>query len=187
MALIWATPARATRCLPRDIRFRGLRLRLASAHTTVFFALAAILAHITIIAFLGTSPAGVLFSNLLQLFACGYAAFVCFIQMRRSSAFPRRFWSLIATAYLLWSAGQLILTYYEAIEHRTIPTLSPSDVPYLGYYLPLAFALLLTSEKAPGKDWVRALDLSQIGIVLSSVYLYYFFYEASAIPTRWQA
>src|SRR6266487_2640674 len=181
MSKIRATPTCKTRCLPRDIRSTGLRLRVAFAHTTVFFALAAILAHITIIAFLGTSPAGVLFSNLLQLFACGYAAFVCFIQMRRSSGFPRRFWSLIATAYLLWSTGQLILTYYEAIEHRTIPAFSPSDVPYLGYYLPLAVALLLTSKQGPGKDWVRTLDLSQIGIVLSSVYLYYFFYEASAI------
>ena len=162
MTLACLSPACITR-LPELLIVRPLGDRdciLASVRRTLFFALATLLAHIAVIAFLGTSPGGVLFSNLLGLFACGYAALVCFIRMRQSSGFPRRFWSLIATGYSLWSAGQLIFTYYEAIEHRTIPTLSPTDVPYLAYYLPLSVALLLTSEETPRMDWVRTLDLA---------------------------
>ncbi len=147
------------------------------------FALA--LLHLCALAALGSSAAGTLVSNLVQLGASLLAAGVCLAQARAARGLPRRFFHLAALSLGVWAAGQASFTYYENYLQAPIPSLSLTDVAFLGFYLPLAVLVFLRPWNETQKvDWIRALDLAQVGVVFSAIYLYFFFFLASFLHTR---
>ncbi|HXE89372.1 MAG TPA: PAS domain S-box protein [Terriglobales bacterium] len=136
---------------------------------------------------LGTSPAGSLFSNSMQVAASGLAVVACHVAARRRTGYTRKFWNLMSAGYLLWTIGQVIFLYYENVLHREIPPLSPTDIPYFASFLPMVAALILQPEDeaaSRGVDWVRTLDFAQVAIVASAVYLYFFFYLGGTVEQR---
>jgi diguanylate cyclase (GGDEF)-like protein/PAS domain S-box-containing protein len=54
----------------------------------------------------------------------------------------RRFWLLLGSASLSWSAGQAVWTWYESLQGREVPFPSLADVGYLGFPPLAALALL---------------------------------------------
>jgi PAS domain S-box-containing protein len=154
--------------------------------TTVELALALVILHILATATLGTRDPGVVASNLLQVAFPALAAVVCFARGRGAEDFARHFWRLLAASFALWTLGQSIYCYYVLYLHRAVPSMYPGDIPFLAFYLPLAAALFLTppNEVQPGRDWGRTLDLAQVAIVLTTIYLYAFFFLASSAGSR---
>jgi len=159
-------------------------MNIRPSRPIIIAALCVAAAHAAVLAGLGSSENGVLLSNLAQLSAAILTSTAAMMAGRASAGVVRRFWVLVSVSYVLWAAGQAILTYYESVLQQGIPSISAHDIPFLAYYLPLATALLLSEEEKRGVDWLRTLDLAQVGIVLSSVYLYFFFFLASGIPSR---
>ncbi len=60
-----------------------------------------------------------------------------------------RFWRLLGTAALSWSAGQAVWTYYESLNGQAVPFPSLADVGYLGLPPFAAAALLSLPLSAP--------------------------------------
>ena len=154
--------------------------------TTVGLALALTLLHIGELATLGTGHRGIVATNLLQIAFPLLATVVCFVRSRGAADFARYFWRLLGLSFALWTLGQSIYTYYVLYLNVAVPSMYPGDVPFLAFYLPLAAALFLKppSEAHPGPDWGRTLDLAQVAIVLTAVYLYAFFFLASSVSSR---
>jgi hypothetical protein len=141
--------------------------------------------HIGSILALGNRAPGPFISNLVQLAASTLAAAACLLRMRETRGLARRFYLLASVSMGLWSLGQLSFTYYENYLQAAIPSLSFTDVAFLSFYLPLAALVFLRpAEEGKTIEWTRALDLAQLGVVFSAVYLYYFFYLASFMQTR---
>ncbi len=107
------------------------------------------------------------------------------LRAQEARGLSRRFFLLAALSLGLWSLGQVSFTYYENYLEVSIPSLSVTDVAFLSFYLPLAALVFLRPAEENKKiEWTRALDLAQLGVVFSAVYLYYFFYLASFMQTR---
>jgi len=122
-------------------------------------------------------------SNAAQLVACGLALFACVDARRRAGAFGRSFWTLCGLSYLLWIAAQSVWTYkefrygVEATGHYSF-----TDVMFFFAFAPFAMLLLADPAQEGEKiNWERTLDVMQVGIVILSAYLYFFY-----VPSRWE-
>ena len=136
---------------------------------------AAIIAlHLFQQAIFGTSAAGSLIANLLQIFSALLASACCFAAIRRSSGFTRSFWLLMGLSLLVWTAADLGWMYYESYLHTSPPRNSIFHFTVDGRYLFLAIALLLDqTEESPWYffDLVSVLDTVQLFIVFLLIYL----------------
>src|SRR2546430_16666041 len=96
----------------------------------------------------------------------------CFQTANRASGFARRFWRLMGIAFALYSAGQVLATYYDSVLHASLREWWPSDVLFLYHVAPMAMALFLADDSAESRvyRWQRWLDFLQIGIVSFSAY-----------------
>jgi len=159
---------------------------MTSARLIVVAATVLVAVHAIGLGTLTATPTGRLLSNLVQLALPALAAIAAALSARRSSDYGRRFWNLMSAGFAFWATGAALYMYYENYLQESIPSFSPTDVPYLLYYLPLAAAVFLWPKlEAPrGVDWGRILDLTQVAIVLTTIYLYYFFFVATAVTSR---
>jgi diguanylate cyclase (GGDEF)-like protein len=138
-----------------------------------------LMAHITLVATLGTSSPGPFLSDLIQLTLGGLLVFACFQANRRSEGLPRSFWRLTAAAYLAWFSAQGIGTYADLF-------LQPGAAGWITnllfsfWFAPLAMALLLDPDReAGGLDALLTLDFVQAIIVCIAAYLYFFYLPKS--------
>jgi len=123
-----------------------------------------------------------LLSNLLQTAIVLWSA-LCSLQVaRRSSAYLRQLWMLLATAFFLGFAAQALETYYQCLAHASSLTPWPSDILFILWVTPAAMMLLPRPAKDSGAiDWQQVLDFAQIGVVALTAYLYFFY-----VPSRWE-
>lgn len=129
------------------------------------------------------SPSAVsLVSNSIQL-VFGLAATVATANAaRRMTHFGRHFWIFISSGFLIWSAAQAFVTYYDSIEHAPLQQPWPSDVFFFLSMAPAFMTLFIDSEKGlEWKDWPRILDLAQVVILTVAAYLLTF-----ASPAHWK-
>jgi hypothetical protein len=77
-------------------------------------ALCVVVLHVLSVVFLGTSPAGSLLGNALQIFSSLLAAAMCFRAAQRAGGFGRSFWTLVGFAMGVWGFADFGWTYYEA-------------------------------------------------------------------------
>ena len=125
----------------------------------------------------------VLLSDLLQAAIVLWAVFCAVWVARRSSAYLRQLWMLLAAAFFLAFAAQVLETYYQCFSHASSLTPWPSDVLFLLWVTPAVMMLLPGHEKeSESIDWQQVLDFAQIGVVALTCYLYFFY-----IPSRWEA
>jgi len=124
-----------------------------------------------------------LLSNLIQL-ACALLACAAASQAAaRSDGFVRRFWRLQAAAFFIWGVAQGLATFYDSILYRPTNTAWPSDILFFLWMAPAFFTLFLDPNKDPEKsDWQQWLDLTQLGILLASAYLFTF-----EVPAHWRS
>src|SRR5439155_858024 len=124
-----------------------------------------------------------LLSDLLQTAIILWAVLCSVYVARRSSAYLRQLWMLLAAAFFLAFAAQALETYYQCFAHASSLTPWPSDILFLLWVTPAVMMLLPRPEKESGAiDWQQVLDFAQIGVVALTAYLYFFY-----VPSRWEA
>jgi PAS domain S-box-containing protein len=128
------------------------------------------------ILFLGTSPAGSLLANMLQLVACAIAIAMAFGASLRGRGLARPFWRLIGLGLAMWGVANLGWMYYENWLHAPVPALSTVRILFDSQGVFFAIALFLDKEKdSPSFDAETLLDCLQVAIVFFSAFfgLYY--------------
>jgi PAS domain S-box-containing protein len=125
---------------------------------------------------LGTSPAGSLLANLLQLVACAIGMAMAFSASIRGRGLARPFWRLIGLGLAVWGVANLGWMYYENWLRAPVPALSPIRILFDSQGVFFAIALFLDKEKdSPNFDAETVLDSLQVVIVFFSAFfgMYY--------------
>ncbi len=141
-------------------------------------------AHLAEAMLLGATPLGAAASNLLQMAASAVAGLQCLRVSHHTRGFARRFWTLVAIAFWIWSAGQAFYTYHENWLGVSVPSPSWSHFLFRLYGAPLLMALLISSEEENGRtlDWPQILDFAQVGILFL-----FFYFDLYFVPGgNWQ-
>jgi PAS domain S-box-containing protein len=136
-----------------------------------FAAIFVVLAHACSIALFGTSPAGALIGNLLQIFCSFLAAAMCFRAARRSPGFSQSFWTLVGCGLGVWGLANIGWTYYEVILRTEPPpgSLIRFFFDTLGMFF--VMAIFLNQEKTNSKvQTEETLDFVQVGILFILLY-----------------
>ncbi len=125
---------------------------------------------------LGTSPAGSLTANSLQLVACAIGAVAAFGASQRGRGLTQPFWRSIGLGLATWGVANLGWMYYENWLHVQPPPLSIVRMLFDSQGVFFAIALFLDKEKdSPRFDAETLFDSLQIAIVFFSGFfgLYY--------------
>src|SRR5437879_1612635 len=128
---------------------------------------------------LGTSTAGSLLANLLQILACGFAAVMAFGAYRRGRGLSRPFWLLVGAGIAMWGVANLGWMYYEVALHTEPPTGSAVRFLFGLQSVFFAMALFLDQDKdSPTLDSESVLDFIQITIVFFFIFLGFYYLPA---------
>jgi len=104
------------------------------------------------------------------------AAGCCLYAARRSSAYARQLWILLAIAFTLEALAQIVSSYFQSFVPGSSQIPWPSDVLYFVWPAPVFMMFLPRSdEDSTGIDWLRILDFIQIAIVAVTAHLYFFY------------
>jgi diguanylate cyclase (GGDEF)-like protein len=138
------------------------------------------LAHIGVILLAGGRLAPVL-SDCVQLTLGALVMFSIFDASRRSEGMALSFWRLAFAAYVLLVIAQTCSVICDFIPSNIVAC---GDILlYSFWFVPLAMALFLDTDHAPGKvDTVAALDFVQAVLVCLAAYLYFFYLPKASIP-----
>lgn len=143
-------------------------------------ALLVLCAHVLLLWKLGTQDP--FWSNLAQLVMALLATATCSLAAAKRQGAERRFCWLAAGSFLLWSIAQTGWLYHESRYHTAVPTVSPINVLFFFFLAPLGLAIFLPSDRDDAEGpWAFRLDFIQLGVVLLTTYLYFFY-----VPTFWQ-
>jgi PAS domain S-box-containing protein len=132
--------------------------------------------HVVEVFTLGTSTAGGVIGNLLQIATSFLAAGMCVGAARRTAGFARSFWVLVGIGIGIWGVSNFGWLYYEAFLHRRPPELS--FVRFVFDTQEAFFAIALLSDRdqqAKKVDFAFLLDSLQIILVFLFVYIGLFF------------
>jgi PAS domain S-box-containing protein len=128
--------------------------------------------HCISVVFLATSPFGSFVVNLLEIFASGFAAAMCFGARRRGRGLSRPFWLLVGFGMATWGVANLGWMYYEVLLQQQPPIGSVVRFLFDTQGVFFAMALFLDPEKdAPHFALESLLDFVQLTIVFSLVFL----------------
>ena len=166
-------------------QFAGSLLPSSRKFAWFAFVVAGVLTVLLLFVVEGSSaPArSLLLSDLLQTAIALWATYCSFRVARRSSGYLRQLWMLFAGALFLFSAAQVLETYYQSLVHASSLTPWPSDILFILWATPaLMMFLPRPAEDSSEVDWQQVLDFAQIGVVALTAYLYFFY-----IPSRWEA
>jgi diguanylate cyclase (GGDEF)-like protein len=136
------------------------------------------LAHVAVVATLGTHRPGPFLSDLIQL-ALGIVLIFAIVAARRSSeGMALSFWRLTAFAYLLWFVAQSFCVYNDVAASPMVSGIE--NFLFSFWFAPLAMAIFLDPDTEAGKvDAQVALDFVQAVLVCVAAYLYFFFIPKS--------
>jgi len=90
------------------------------------------------------------------------------------------FWGLMAAGFALWTASQLMWTYYEVLARQEVPNPFLGDVVVFIHLVPMMGALTLQLQAAQDK---RSLQLGSLDVVLL-LFWWLYLYIFTVIP--WQ-
>jgi len=148
-------------------------------------ALAIIALHIAAVLTLGTSLAGSLVGNLLQIVSCGLAVAASLFASRRATGLSRRFWRLVACGLAIWGVANLGWMYYEIVLHMEPPTDSVVRFLFGTQSIFFALAVFLNQDKdSSALDLESALDFVQIAIVFFFIFLRFYYIPSYHLDAR---
>jgi PAS domain S-box-containing protein len=146
---------------------------------TLILAAVIVALHLCEAATLGTTAAGSLLANLLEIFACGFAAVMAFGASRRGRGLSRPFWLIFGAGIAMWGLANLGWMYYEVVLHGEPPTTSAVRFLFGLESVLIAMALFLDQDKDSSRiDAESALDFLQVGIVFFFIYVEYYYFPA---------
>jgi PAS domain S-box-containing protein len=122
-------------------------------------------------------------SNVFAICLALLATASCVTAARVPNSYSRHFWRLTAAGFFLLTCALATSSYYDTILHVSVDSVWPSDLLYFLFIAPMAMTLFLR-RRAPnaGFNWAQALDLLQVTILATAVYLYLFY-----LPSHWRA
>jgi PAS domain S-box-containing protein len=137
------------------------------------------------IVFLGTSPAGSLAGNFLQILSSFIAAGMCFLAARKGSGFSRSFWILAGFGMGMWGVADLGWTYYEVLLRNEPPPGSLIRFLFDTHGMFFVMAIFLNQDKTDSRvESEEALDFIQIGILFFLVYFGMYYLPAIILQPR---
>jgi PAS domain S-box-containing protein len=135
--------------------------------------------HLLEAATLGTSTTGSFLANLLQIWACGFAAVMAFGASRRGRGLSRPFWLLIGMGISMWGIANLGWMYHEVVLHSEPPLTSGVRFLFGFEDVLIAMALFLDQDKDSSRIDVEAIfDFIQVGIVFFFIFAEFYFLPA---------
>ena len=136
------------------------------------------LAHVGVVAFLGTNGSGPLVSDLIQ-FALGSVLIYAVVEAsRRSEGMALSFWRLTAVAYTVWFVAQGLSVYNDLLPTPAVAW--TNNLLFSFWFAPLAMAMFLDPDNEAGKlDTLVTLDFVQAVLVCVAAYLYFFYIPKS--------
>jgi PAS domain S-box-containing protein len=141
--------------------------------------------HIAAILTFGTSPAGSLLGNLLQVTACALAAAMSFAASRRALGLCRPFWLFVGCGLAIWGVADLGWMYYETVLRAEPPAGSLVRFLFGTQSIFFALAVFLNPDKdSSNLDPESVLDFMQIGIVFFFIYLGFYYLPAHHLDAR---
>src|SRR6266567_7869677 len=136
------------------------------------------LAHVGVVAFLGTNAPGPVESDLIQLLLGAVLIYSIVEASRRSEGMAISFWRLTAAAYTLLFIAQSLSVYNDLARSSTVGW--TNNLLYSFWFVPLAMAMFLDPDNdAGGLDALVALDFVQAVLVCLAAYLYFFYIPKS--------
>jgi two-component system cell cycle sensor histidine kinase/response regulator CckA len=134
-------------------------------------ALCVVVLHVLSVVFLGTSPAGSLLGNALQIFSSFLAAAMCFRAAQRAGGFGRSFWTLVGFGMGVWGFADFGWTYYEVFLHSEPPPGSLIRFLFDTHGMFFVMAIFVNQDKTDSRvDAPEVLDFLQIGILFFLIY-----------------
>jgi PAS domain S-box-containing protein len=148
-------------------------------------ALAIVALHVVGALTFGSSPAGSLLGNSLQIISCFAAVTMCIGASRRGSRFSRSFWILIGAGMGVWGVANLGWTYYELIPHREPPELSFVRFLFDTQGACFVIALLLDyDQEFSALDFAFIVDAVQIGLVFLFIFVGLYYVPSLSLDTH---
>jgi len=148
-------------------------------------ALLVVATHVCSIVFLGTSLAGSLVGNILQIFSSLLAAGMCFRASRKSPGFSQSFWTLVGFGMAIWGAADLGWMYYEVLQHSEPPSGSLIRFLFDTHGMFFVMAIFLNQEKNDSQvETEEALDFIQVGILFFLVYFRTYYLPSLALSQQ---
>src|SRR6266481_5959564 len=148
-------------------------------------ALVIVALHAAAVLTLGTSPAGSLIGNLLQIGACALAVASVFAASRRATALSRRFWLLVGCGLAVLGLANVGWMYYEIALRMEPPTGSVVRFLFSTQSIFFALAVLLNQDKdASTLDLESVLDFVQIAIVFFFIFIGFYYIPAHHLDAR---
>ena len=141
------------------------------------------LAHIGVVAILGTKSTGPFLSDLIQFNLGVVLVYAIVAASRRSEGLARSFWLLAAVAYSLWLTGQGLSVYNDMAANPSVSWVNNALFSF--WFAPLAMAMFLDPEHEAGQlDALVALDFVQAVLVCVAAYLYFFYLPKAESPNE---
>ena len=101
----------------------------------------------------------------------------------RSHGFGRTLWLCVTCAAALWAVSFAIgaaITAFSTLENA-LNTFWYLTIIFIMVWMAFALPLFLSEDRGkPGVDWLRALDVAQLGILAFSTYLFFFYIPSTA-------
>ncbi len=156
---------------------------MKSSRAFAVAALVVLAGHVWVLASLGASRAGVLWSNSLQLASCLVAAAAFGTAAYRTRGQVRDCCLLAMLSFGLWSWAQAGWLWHESTTGVAVPTNSLVNILFFFAFSPLLVAVFVPLRPQKREEMgPLALDIIQLGIALVSAYLF-FFYTPSFLPS----
>jgi PAS domain S-box-containing protein len=121
---------------------------------------------------IGSPPANLMLSNVLQSAVVFWAAYCSFRAARISQGYLRQLWFLLVAALLMSGVARLAVAYHPGSAHPAGAVQWVSDVVFILWVTPAVMMFLPPSAKEISEiDWQRILDLVQVAVVALTAYL----------------
>jgi PAS domain S-box-containing protein len=144
-----------------------------------------IVLHVASVLTLGTSVAGSLIGNLLQITACGLAVVAAVLASRRATGLSRRFWLLVGCGLAAWGVANGGWMYYEVALRMDPPTGSAVRFLFGTQSIFFALAVFLNQDKdASTLDPESVLDFLQIAIVFFFIFIGFYYIPSHHLDAR---
>jgi two-component system, cell cycle sensor histidine kinase and response regulator CckA len=148
-------------------------------------ALVIVALHIAAVLTLGSSLAGSLAGNLLEITACGLAVAAAFSASRRTTGLSRRFWVLVGCGLAVWGVANVGWMYYEIALRIEPPTGSVVRFLFGIQSIFFALAVFLNQDKDSSTlDTESVLDFIQIAIVFFFIFLGFYYIPSHHLDAR---